>query len=443
MSGASRSSEPKKASLGAITVFLFGIPLGALAVGVLSSPLVNSETVHRYVSHPVEQAEIILFCCALTALVIKAMNYLRERSALDVRVVPRWDGKPMPAAEATKLRAMWERERESFRTTWFGKRIGAVLDFVSNRGNANELDDYLRTLSDNEAVSNEGSYALVRFISWAIPILGFLGTVLGITEAITGVTPEMLEKSLSTVTDGLATAFDTTALALFLTMILMFLSYATERLEQTVLESVDSYVDVELGHRFLRHGSETDRFVYALQQNTNVLLAAMGQLVEKQASVWGSTMDRSEKHWGEKTAQEHDRLATAIKQALEATLTRYAERISELEGKLIARGQTLLDGLKELSTSFGEMGKEHQLALARLTDTMGMQVESLVKFQTDEEHLLRLQESLSQNLHAVLATGTFDQTLQSLTAAIHLLTVRVNPPQTPPTLRLVPKPDAA
>ena len=72
---------------------------------------------------------------------------------------------------------------------------------------------FLRSLADQDSLTLEGSNALVRFITWAIPILGFLGTVLGITGAISGVTPEVLEKSLSTVTDGLSLAFDTTAVA--------------------------------------------------------------------------------------------------------------------------------------------------------------------------------------------------------------------------------------
>src|SRR5207247_4444274 len=114
-------------------------------------------------------------------------------------------------------------------------RVEHVLDFVESRGSVNELDDHIRTLADNDVMGQEGSYALLRFITWAIPILGFLGTVLGITQAIKGVTPEVLEKSLSSVTDGLALAFDTTALGLALTMVTMFCSFVVERFDQNVL----------------------------------------------------------------------------------------------------------------------------------------------------------------------------------------------------------------
>src|SRR5207245_2533892 len=140
---------------------------------------------------------------------------------------------------ATRLLAGLNQLPRRLQNTLIVKRAAAVLDFLCSRGSAAELDDHLRTLADNDAVTLEGSYALTRFLTWAIPILGFLGTVLGITGAISGVTPEVLEQSLGTVTDGLALAFDATALALALTMLTMFLSFIVERTEQGVLEAVD------------------------------------------------------------------------------------------------------------------------------------------------------------------------------------------------------------
>ena len=64
-----------------------------------------------------------------------------------------------------------------------------ILNFVASRNSAAGLDDQMRVLSDNDAMALDSSYALMRFIIWAMPILGFLGTVLGITAAIAGIDP--------------------------------------------------------------------------------------------------------------------------------------------------------------------------------------------------------------------------------------------------------------
>ncbi len=166
------------------------------------------------------------------------------------------------------------------RRSVIGSRTIAILDFLCRRGSAVDLDDHLRTLADNDALALENSYALTRFITWAIPILGFLGTVLGITGAISGVTPEKLETNLNSVTDGLALAFDATALALALTMIAMFTSFITERAEQAVLDLVDAFVDRELAHRFERGLPGSGAAVEAAQEQTNVVLKGMDSLVQ-------------------------------------------------------------------------------------------------------------------------------------------------------------------
>ena len=69
------------------------------------------------------------------------------------------------------------------------------------------------------------------------------------------------------------------------------------------------------------------------------------------------------------------------------------------------------------------------MALARLTDAIGMSAQMMAKMQTGEEQLLRLQESLNQNLALLANSATFEQAVESLTAAIILLTTRVQPPQ--------------
>jgi hypothetical protein len=73
------------------------------------------------------------------------------------------------------------------------------------------------------------SYGFVRTISWAIPIIGFLGTVMGITVAIANITPEQLDTSIGAVTGGLALAFDTTALSLTLSLVIVFAYFVVER----------------------------------------------------------------------------------------------------------------------------------------------------------------------------------------------------------------------
>ena len=97
----------------------------------------------------------------------------------------------------------------------------------------------------------KGSFSLPRFMVWAIPILGFIGTVWGISNGIahfsdamtnTGSVTDvsaMLKENLPLVTNSLATAFDTTLLALLLSIPLMMLMLTIEKAEEAYLIDID------------------------------------------------------------------------------------------------------------------------------------------------------------------------------------------------------------
>ena len=115
---------------------------------------------------------------------------------------------------------------------------------------AEGLDDELKYLADADAARAHAALALFRVIVWAIPILGFLGTVIGITMALNGIDPKAMDESMLQVLDGLGVKFDTTALALAMSMVLMFVHFFVDRAENALLEEVDRRVEADLAGRF-------------------------------------------------------------------------------------------------------------------------------------------------------------------------------------------------
>jgi hypothetical protein len=413
--------------------FVIGVPLAVGLLALIKVGPLHGSPLERYVHHPVEMVEVLLFSCAMAALGVKLAAGLRERRACRLELLPPWDGRAVPVSEAAGLRAGVHERHGRWRSSYVLRRVDAVLDYVVGRGSADGLDDQLRALADSDALAQENSYALIRFITWAIPILGFLGTVLGITTAIAGVTPEVLEKSLSSVTDGLAVAFDSTAVALALTMLTMFVSFLTERLEQAVLESVDHYAEVQLAHRFERGGADGGAFIDVVRQNTQVLLKATEQLVQQQAAVWANALTSARQHWDEAGRRDQHQLTDALAAALDCTLETHQQRLAALEHQVEARGGALLERLAELANAIREAGHTQQESLARVLDGVTAQTAALARLQDDGKQLVRLQDLLHHNLAALHGAGAFEQTLHSLTAAVHLLTARVAPGAAGPT----------
>lgn len=427
-----RAAVPPQRSLSTVMAFMIGLPLGiAILAGIQMGPLGNT-IVGRYVSHPVEMVSVVLFACACGALLTKLLGYGKELLAFRVRWLPTPTQTPEPIERINELIEHSMRQNRRLQRTYLGRRVLGILDFVQSRQTADDLDDHMRGLADNDDITLEGSYSLIRFITWAIPILGFLGTVLGITGAISGVKPEDLENNLSAVTDGLATAFDTTAVALALTMVIMFFNFIVERLEQSLLEKVNRYADQHLAHRFERASSEGSLYVEILRRNTQVVLESMEKLIERQVAIWSQTMHEARQQWQQSGAKQQQFLTNGIEQALLRTLEVHAERLQQQEHSSAQSVGHLVQRLDDLSVTISDTAHQQQQSLAEIMHQVSTQTQVLAQLADSGAYLARIQEALQQNLNALAGTGAFEQAVHNLTAAIHLLTARVNAGPVPP-----------
>ena len=90
------------------------------------------------------------------------------------------------------------------------------------------------SLIDNKIYAQQIDTSLLRFFSWAIPSIGFIGTVRGIGNAL-GKTGEALSGQISGMTESLGLAFNSTFVALFLTIFLMLIINLIEQKQDTLI----------------------------------------------------------------------------------------------------------------------------------------------------------------------------------------------------------------
>ncbi len=433
-----RLRSRSRGSLSSIMAFLLGIPLGVGFILLFLQGPLKDTPLARYVSHPVEMICLVLFWCAFAALLTKVLAYGGEMLAFRAELLPHWEGRTVPPSEAGTLLDDVQEASRRVKNTTLGRRVINALDFVDSRQSANDLDDQLRSLADNDDIALENSYSLIRFITWAIPILGFLGTVLGITGAVSNVTPEVLENQLSKVTDGLGVAFDTTAVALALTMVTMFLSFVVERMEQELLEKVNTYADEELAHRFERTTTEAGSEVADLvRQSTQSLIRSTEQLVTRQADLWTISLQEARHQWEQTGDQQKERISAGIEEALQRTLESHNQQLAQQEEKSQQGTLSVLEQLREVSNTVKGQTTEQQQALASLIQSVAAQTEMLSKLVENGSHLVNLQEVMQQNLQTLAGAGSFEEAVSSLTAAIHLLTNKVGSSQLPGGNRLI------
>jgi len=384
---------------------IVGLPLAALALAATHFSPVGRELFDRYLAHPLEQVELALFCCGMGVFLVKLWSLRGEWAALEeTDWLPAWNGVPATAREA----GAWSRQVASvgMKTSWLARRYANALGHVERRRSAAGLDEHLRTLADADAMTLEGSAALTRFITWAIPILGFLGTVLGITGAISGVTPEKLEASLSTVTDGLALAFDATAVALALTMVLMFTASMVERAENRVLEEVDARVDHDLPPRFETEASAGGETAAAAGQ----VARAVAEVMARHLSDLGSE------------------IAGKVHAAMSAAFGRMEENLQALDRSLAIRSEESRQMLDRSAAQVDQIFRVQQASLAQAGEQMARQlagpVEALDRVRMGLGEVGQLQALLAQNLGALTQGNALEEVLHQLSAATHLLSAK-------------------
>ena len=210
-----------------------GLATGAFYLSIPHSPVAADLLQRYFCGHPLEYTTATLFFVGMAVLVTRFVAGWRDaRSARGVVLPDHLDALLETESGGVARATVLKHHASTWPDCRRGRRLTQLCTFVMRRQSGGGVAEHGRFLADQAAERIHESYSLVRTITWAVPILGFLGTVVGITMAIANVTPEQLDTSLGEVTDGLAVAFDTTALALSLSLLLVFTSNATQRREQ-------------------------------------------------------------------------------------------------------------------------------------------------------------------------------------------------------------------
>ncbi len=421
------------------TLFIFRSPIlwGLLAAagfyGLIHGGLIDHPLLQRYfASHPVEYVAAGMFFIGLAMLVLRGMDMLGQYPLLGHELLGPDLQERNPAESADLLLGRLERVPDAHRNNLLVRRLRDVLKHVRARASAEGVDEQLAQLADTEADRTHQSYALFRVIVWAIPILGFLGTVIGITHALANLAPDQLENSLPSVMDGLGVAFDTTALALALTIVLMFAQFLIGRVEDTLLRRVDEQARDELEGRFEPADSGHNDWLPAIRPMTDALVHVTERLVERQAAVWRESIDAAASRWTGMADEAGCRLREALDAALVEGLKAHGREMREGQQSLAEQQRRHWDQVEQ-----AQVQSTH--ALASLQASLAHQAEVLERAVAAVGEVTSLEKTLNRNLAALRGAQNFEKTVLSLAAAIPLISARLGElPDHAPAVELQP-----
>jgi len=276
--------------------------------------------------------EVFLMGWSVSILLLKSRKLKRQRASMLFDLLPNDLSDEITEDSVDKfvkhIHSLPVVPGESFLVS----RVLRGLEHFRVRKSNPEVASMLASHSEIDANAVQSSYTLLNVFVWAIPILGFVGTVIGISAAVGGFSGSLeaaqdisvLKDSLNNVTGGLATAFDTTLIALVMSMLVMFPSSSMQKAEEDLLNWVDEYCNENLLKR-LNDGGD----LASVQDTTKIRKAFDAALAPHHAELraWSEQL----KSIGSTLTGQVMEGWSQINKQLDAKQTETAEQIRDLD----------------------------------------------------------------------------------------------------------------
>jgi len=192
-----------------------------------------------------QEACFILMLWAFAILGFKGMQSFRQRRMLGLNILQLPATLPIGPEDIKPL------------LTRLGELSPAVSDLLLPRAlrtgilrfgatfNIQDSATAVRNTCESEMERLESELSTIRYIAWAIPSVGFIGTVRGIGSALSQAN-RAVAGDITGVTQSLGVAFNSTFIALIISIVLMFFIHQLQLTQERLVLDTENYCDDQL-----------------------------------------------------------------------------------------------------------------------------------------------------------------------------------------------------
>jgi len=192
-----------------------------------------------------QESCVILMIWALAIIVLKTQTTRREQELLDGDPVRVPEGmRILPEDTREYVRQLESLPGEQQQALVVRASKAALARFGATR-NVQDVSEAGHAVCAAEAERLDSELSMLRYIAWAIPAIGFIGTVRGIGDALSQA-HKAVTGDISGVTEGLGVAFNSTLVALLLSLVLMFLLHQLQLAQERLVLDAETYLDNRL-----------------------------------------------------------------------------------------------------------------------------------------------------------------------------------------------------
>lgn len=244
--------ESDHANVNPLHAFAIGFVASAVWLACMYLPPIRASFGAIFVDRGwVDFAETWFFFWGMAIIGLKYVKIKHQERALLLNLFPSNIGEEVNASTVGAFIDNIYDMPAQMRDSIMVNRIRKALELFEVRNSKSEAEALLNSSSAVDSNRSTGSYSLVKVFLWAIPILGFIGTVTGLAVAVGSLNidasdPEALKAAIGNLTGGLGIAFDTTLLGLILSMIMSFPLALVQKQDEEVLTMIDAFCSEKL-----------------------------------------------------------------------------------------------------------------------------------------------------------------------------------------------------
>ena len=192
-----------------------------------------------------QEACLILLLWALSIMGYKGRHNLREQTLLQEELLCIAEGTSVLPEDARQYSRSMEALPSQQQSFLLPRTLLSALQRFATTGSIPAVADTIREHCDVESDRLDSELSMVRYIAWAIPSIGFIGTVRGIGDAL-GQAYKAVEGDISGVTVSLGVAFNSTFVALVLSIVIMFCLHQLQLAQERLVLDCQRYADSHL-----------------------------------------------------------------------------------------------------------------------------------------------------------------------------------------------------
>ena len=187
-----------------------------------------------------QEACFILMFWAIAILSFKARTTFRQEKQLEQDFIGLPEGEVISVSDTGPIAQRIRQLPEKMQGYLLPRVLLGALDRFASTQSIQDVSTEVQNLCEEEAARLESELSIIRYIAWAIPSVGFIGTVRGIGDALAQA-HRAVEGDITGVTQSLGVAFNSTFIALVISIVLMFIIHQIQLSQERLVLDTKRY----------------------------------------------------------------------------------------------------------------------------------------------------------------------------------------------------------